>query len=122
MRLGWYARLAIVLMVFWTVGKGYYEHNQDRWIGIEAQAGDLTRCLDSETRNIPFTGKLPGEDCNAYAARQFPWQFGWSSLSDRLMQSGVQAVFWGLLSIILYWAGRWVLAGRKPNRQTPDQA
>lgn len=122
MRLGWYSRLVIVLMVFWTVGKGAHENNNNYWAGIEAQARDLTTCFDADARKWPLAGRRPGEDCAAYAGRQFQWMFGWQSLSNELTKASVQAAFLGLISIILYWAARWIWAGRPGGwpRRSPN--
>ena len=67
MRLGWYSRLTIVLMVFWTVGKAEFEHNANYWTGIEAQAGQITSCFEGEMRKLPDAGRRQGETCNDYA-------------------------------------------------------
>ena len=120
MRLGWYARLVIVLMVFYTIGMGVNRSNQDAKAGYAAQENSRQMCESFEAKGIPLRDRRSGEECSDYASRQFSWMFGWDTFSNNLMIKGVEALVLGLLSIILYWTGRWVLAGRRTSPRTPD--
>lgn len=112
MRLGWYARLIIVLMAFSTLGNALYQWNQNILKGMDVQARIYLECVESQNKGLPFYGLRSGESCSDYSDRQLPWLFGWMSFSNELAQSAVKAIALGLLSIILYWACRWIWAGR----------
>ena len=99
-------------MAFWTLGKALYQSNENFLNGIEVQERIYTTCVESQTKGLPFYGLLRGESCSDYSERQLPWLFGWMSFFNELAQSAVKAIALGLLSIILYWACRWIWAGR----------
>lgn len=122
MKLGWYARLVIVLALFWTLGKAGHEYAEKQTMGIRAQAGEFRRCIEMEYQKVNQAGRRPGESCSEYSERQFPWLFGWESFSNELLTAALSAAFYALLSITFYWAFRWIWEGRpKGWRQRPTE-
>lgn len=123
MRLGWFARLLIVGVVFWTVGGGTYRFNDDQKAAAGLRQTYYSTCLEDEVlRRQPSYDRKPNEDCSAYSQRQFYWLSNWNAYTSRLMRNLVEAIAFALLATLFYWSGRWILAGRKPSGDAVDNS
>ena len=120
MRLGWYARLVIVGVVFWTIGDGFRDLERKQKSVSELRQTYYRTCIEDQVANKKPRDMKPGESCGSYSQRQFYWMDDMDSVWYTFGQSFLAGLAYALLAGILYLAGRWVLAGRAAKSQTQD--
>jgi hypothetical protein len=109
-RLGWYARLVIVLWVTWTVCAGVYFGYSEYY---RALAGDTVMMQHCASSSDPITRGSPLCASDYRLSGEGPVPF----VLNRMAQQGVYATLALPLAAFAYWAVRWILAGRS-RRQT----